>query len=168
MAFDQLDFVPALPPAPVYDQDNPPTRMSEAIRMAVADVEALLDNGFTYDWYNSWFIVPSDKHLIRLNIRACATCTAGAVVARITGYAESVSGFSGLGHSGAWPHILSALSELTQPDSTCQLDGAFRQWRQGFSAAPKFSVTITEASKNPTAFKRDMLALADRLEAEGS
>ena len=166
MPFDSTDYY-RTEPAKVYDADNPPTRMSEAIRMAVADVEALLDRGFSYDWNQSWFVLPKDRHLLSGHMRVCNTCTAGAIVARVTNYEKSVSGFSGLG-SPAWESLLHALSELTQPDRRNPIEMAFNQWPRGFSALPEFEAWITPASEDPTAFKRDMLNLADRLEAEGS
>lgn len=166
MPFDSTDYF-RTEPAKVYDKDNPPTRMSEAIRMAVADVEALLDRGFDYNWSQSWFVLPTDRHLLQDHQRTCTTCTAGAVVARITNYEKSVSGFSSFG-SPTWESLLRALSDLTQPLHPRPIRGAFECWPEGFGGSPEFETQITPASTDPAAFKRDMLNLADRLEAEGS
>jgi hypothetical protein len=48
------------------------------------------------------------------------------------------------------------------------LTAAFHAWPGGFRVLPRGNDRITEYNKNPAAFKRDMLELADRLEAEGS
>jgi hypothetical protein len=151
-------------PAPVYDRDSPPPTMAEAIRMAVADVEALLDRGFQYGWGHPWFL-PEGK--AQKNHKACVTCTAGAVVARMTNYKEAVSGLSYDDVSVEWRQVLRALSDLTLPGSTTGVSDAYGYWPQGFTTKPpRKSVGITPANKDPAAFKRDMLALADRLEAE--
>lgn len=131
-------------PAPVYDRDNPPPTMAEAIRMAVADVEAQERAGVEYQW--------SD----------CLRCTAGAVCRRI-GLSDDWNYFK---ESSAWGVILRALSGLTIPAGRSGLRGAWQEWPSGFSRKQTDDVHITPFHENPTAFKRDMLALADRLEAE--
>ena len=134
-------------PAPVYDRDNPPLTMSEAIRMAVADVEAQEQAGIQYDWMD------------------CERCTAGAVVRRMNG-----AGVNDFGPT--WNRVFSALSQLTEPfglQAGCYL-------KTTSDAAPELFAhpywigepPLTPYATDPAAFKRDMLALADRLEAEGS
>jgi hypothetical protein len=135
-------------PAPVYDRDNPPPTMAEAIRMAVADVEAQERAGIQYEW------------------RDCSRCTAGAVVRRMGG--DSWQDFG-----KRWEAVLDCLSLLCAAESV-DMRGLFgqsdcfgAQWRNArFGRVPKVSARITPYKTNPTAFKRDMLALADRLEAE--
>ena len=128
---------------PVYDKDNPPTRMSEAIRMAVADVQVQEAAGIEYAY------------------RDCAYCTAGAVMRRC-----------GAAHPQRWEefgphwfHIMRALSSITVGD----VDRAVFDWPEGFSenTARKFA-RMTHPDDDLRGWMRDMLALADRLEAEGS
>lgn len=143
-------------PAPVYGKDNPPTRMSEAIRMAVADVEAATARGFVWKW---------DRYTSEEN-GICFVCTAGAV-------AQRLHNFDGNSHSGfitsdEWWGIMRALSGLTFPRSKRAVEAAFEEWPEGFFGEPMFKARIVPFSEDPAAFKRDMLALADRLEAEGS
>jgi hypothetical protein len=151
-------------PAPVYDRDNPPPTMAEAIRMAVADVEAQERAGVQYFW------------------GACNRCTAGAVVRRVSpDWNKDAPGlpreYAVWMHAPTqvppdWRSILRALSELTAPtsiyigDDHNALKYAFRYWPQGFAVEPTFSWSTPGYSIDPAAFKRDMLALADRLEAE--
>ena len=164
MAFDSTDYF-RTEPAKVYDKDNPPTRMSEAIRMAVADVEALLDHGFTYDWGHADFIPHGSEYDHLGGDKRCTTCTAGAVIARMTNYEKYKTWFA---FGDAWQSVFGGLSALTQPDRIGSLNEAFEEWPSGFAAAPTFGALITPANTDRHAFKRDMLNLADRLEAEGS
>ncbi len=86
MPFDTTNF-DYTKVTPVYDRDNPPKRMSEAIRMAVADVEAQDAAGVEYDYFD------------------CMRCTAGAVCRRI-GVKWTESGWSNVKGWGA-PYLLS-------------------------------------------------------------
>ena len=139
--------------APVYDRDNPPTRMSEAIRMAVADVEAQERAGVEYDYEN------------------CARCTGGAVFrrmgARLDGEHTETEQFGPVWHAVFW--FLSEISAGVIYDLISAATPMAYAHRAGFSV-PRCSVRVdvTPYSHDPVAFKRDMLALADRLEAEGS
>ena len=143
--------------APVYDRDNPPTRMSEAIRMAVADVEAQERSGVEYDW------------------DMCEVCTAGAVCRRADlGFWHVLTPASKVPES--WQSVLDALSILTAPNEYDPDDiqgkpgllSAWGMWPKGFADDPAFEWSTPGYTADPVAFKRDMLALADRLEAEGS
>ncbi len=139
-------------PAPVYDRDNPPPTMAEAIRMAVADVEAQDRLGIQYEWID------------------CEVCTAGAVCRRLG--ADEPGEWNQFGSK--WEGVLETLSTLTSGwRETCFRSVFFddpvwgTRWRQaGFGRVPDIEFTITRYETNPAAFKRDMLALADRLEAE--
>jgi len=150
MAFDSTDYFRA-EPAKVYDKDNPPARMSEAIRMAVADVEAQERAGIEYDWFD------------------CATCTAGAVVRHLGGKRWDDFG-------PKWEALFECLSFISMSWGGYSLDGDIFSGNErefwddaGFGQVPKnVLVTMTPYGANPAAFKRDMLNLADRLEAEGS
>lgn len=153
MPFDgkPSDYTKLAPPAPQeFTRDNPPTRMSDAIVMAVADVEAQERAGVEYDWGE------------------CERCTAGAVCRRI----GLTKNDWGLRVRGPWASPLIALSHLTmsvRPDSELgSLDQAFQVWPEGFSDQPDFDWRTSGYTADPIAFKRDMLALADRLRAEGS
>ena len=138
-------------PVPVYDRDNPPPTMAEAIRMAVADVEAQERAGVEYVW--------SD----------CSRCTAGAVVRRIGGTHWHTFGKT-------WGGVLSCLSHLTVGHYKTTFEEEFGEtkyfgsrWRAAnFGRVPNVSFSLTRYDRDPAAFKRDMLALADRLEAEAA
>jgi hypothetical protein len=145
-------------PAVQYGRDNPPPTMAEAIRMAVADVEAQERLGIEYIWTE------------------CDVCTAGAVCRRVGLPATSWFAWDRQDYGSGWKPILNALSALTMPPQEFKDDpflappgllSAFEIWPGGFSGDPSFDWTTEGYSANPTAFKRDMLALADRLEAEG-
>jgi hypothetical protein len=136
-------------PAPVYDRNNPPPTMAEAIRMAVADVEAQERAGIQYDWND------------------CARCTAGAVVRRIGLDPEAWNWGK---QKGPWGGVLSCLSSVSIGWDDCELHFAVRNESRAaarFFDVPNLKFSLTPYSADPDAFKRDMLALADRLEAEG-
>lgn len=160
MPFDATDYTVVTEPK-VYGPDNPPKRMSKAIRMAVADVEALLDRGDRYDWF-CWHYFDQDDTCVDVEDR-CATCTAGAIAARLSEYKTACMEDFGF----EWAMIGGALSKLTRPSGAdfAEISG---QWPAGFSKCTDIDVCIPQANHDPAAFKRDMLALADRLEAEGS
>lgn len=150
MPFDstQFDYTKV---QPVYDKDNPPKRMSEAIRMAVADVEAQERAGIQYCWTD------------------CKVCTAGAVV-RSRNLEEK---FAYQWEDTAWGQVLGALSQLTEPVGMSEgvtLKVVVRKYKELF--APDFNARdfarLTPYTESPAKFSEDMLALADRLEAEGS
>lgn len=146
MPFDtsNFDFTKV---TPVYDKDNPPERMSEAIRMAVADVEAQELLGIKYEW--------SD----------CQVCTAGAVCRR-TGLDPEA--WDNLAMSGPWFDVLNALSEVSYHYTARPVLDAYEKWPEGFSGKPSFEVEISNPDEDLKSFCEEMLALADRLEAEGS
>lgn len=139
-------------PVPVYDRDNPPPTMAEAIRMAVADVEAQERLGIQYDWME------------------CERCTAGAVCRRLG--AEDRADWRQYGQT--WEGVLDTLSLISMEWTDHSLRAVFCEddhwsgyWKNaGFGRVPDITFTITPYKKDPAAFKRDMLALADRLEAE--
>ncbi|MEL6859280.1 MAG: hypothetical protein AAFO74_12910 [Pseudomonadota bacterium] len=148
MPFDQTNF-DYTKVTPVYDKDNPPKRMSEAIRMAVADVEAQEKLGIQYNWWN------------------CSVCTAGAVVRRMHGDCTGSSDWGKFGPQ--WAKVLQALSMLTCPTGPGEeQDTNFLDFREAFGDVPFMTFTLTDYSVSPKKFKAEMLALADRLEAEGS
>jgi hypothetical protein len=143
-------------PAPVYDRDNPPPTMAEAIRMAVADVEAQEAVGVQYEWAD------------------CARCTGGAVVRRMGGRPSGAAWFD---FGDRWYGVLQCLSAVSLKwENASMRDSVFRKgsdrdrlWADaGFGVIPDIQISITPYETNPTAFKRDMLALADRLEGEGA
>lgn len=149
MPFDstQFDYTKV---QPVYDRENPPKRMSEAIRMAVADVEAQERAGIEYDWWN------------------CAICTAGAVVLRLCGRVSP--DWDEFGRE--WYSVLESLSILTAQDSQNRGGAALCAYTNSpslFAVEPeRTEEAIADFAESPEQFKTDMLALADRLEAEGS
>lgn len=136
-------------PAPVYDAANPPSTMAEAIRMAVADVEAQEAAGVEYSWTD------------------CTRCTAGAVV-------RALGGTNWLSFGERWTGVFGVLSVISigwsRTDLRWIMDESrshIRDWKAAkFGPVPNVSLNITPYYENPTAFKRDMLALADRLERE--
>ena len=157
MPFDTTNF-DYTKVTPVYDKDNPPKRMSEAIRMAVADVEAAIAAGFKWDWTN---VFDEDE-----DTKVCSVCTAGAVVQRLFDYDRDADHIDMAGDH--WESQLWALSELTAPRYNRNVFHAHREWPAGFAQKPVSHWEITPCNENPEQFKADMLALADRLEAEGS
>lgn len=157
MAFDSTDYF-RTEPAKVYDKDNPPARMSEAIRMAVADVDAQEAAGIEYEWAD------------------CTRCTAGAVV-------RQLGGDSWFCFGPKWNGIFGVLSTITMGWAEwegqtiqslfgfdCDRQSRLEDWAASEFSMPEASVhlVITPYYQDPAAFKRDMLNLADRLEAEGS
>lgn len=147
MPFDstQFDYTKV---QPVYDKDNPPKRMSEAIRMAVADVEAQSASGVEYEWTN------------------CGRCTAGMIVRRLRDIPEHEEFGASLWHQfgEGWSDVLDGLSVLTGFGARQAFDRSPRL----FAQRPLWDQTPEDFARNPKNFKTDMLALADRLEAEGS
>lgn len=143
MPFDSTDYLKTdLPPVREYGPDNPPTRMSEAIRMGVADVTAQEAAGIEYRY------------------RDCAVCTAGAVMRRCGATDTDEWGLWG----GDWHTVMCALSDAT----VGRLGLAETVWPQGFASEPPEHVEVTHPDINLAQWKLDMLALADCLEAEGS
>lgn len=132
---------------PEYDKNNPPTRMSEAIRMAVVDVEVQEQNGIEYNWFD------------------CCACTISPICRRI---GEDPNEWNSSRLAEPWQSILSALSEISYPNEPNALLGAYYEWPKGFSQKPEFDFKITSPNKNIGKFCADMRALADRLESEGS
>lgn len=142
MPFDSTNF-DYTKVQPVYDRDNPPKRMSEAIRMAVADVEAQDGAGIQYNYMN------------------CAKCTAGSVMRRVG--ANDPADWYCFGHS--WGKLMEALSHITMGN----LVDAYGKWPSGFSSRPEVTrVSVGDPDYGLEEWSEDMLALADRLEAEGS
>jgi len=160
MPFDATNYL-EVAPAKVYDKDNPPTRMSEAIRMAVADVEAQHRTGIQYEWFS------------------CHVCIAGAVARRVnpdwvfeqdsdevleeTNWYDQPERFD-----EAWMQVLHALSRITMPMSLVAPDRAFDYWPSGFAQRPTFDGPMFGYNEPHRKWCSSMLALADRLEAEGS
>ena len=145
MPFDgkPSDYTKVAPPAPVFTRDNPPTRMSDAIVMAVADVEAQERAGVEYRFMN------------------CAVCTAGAVMRRMGNRAPSQ--WDAFGPD--WNRVLQALSDITLGE----VGWAKREWPEGFSSeTAEEAIKVAHPETRPKQWRRDMLALADRLRAEGS
>lgn len=153
MPFDstQFDYTKV---QPVYDRDNPPKRMSEAIRMAVADLEAVeklpqyrIDMGA---WHE-----PAPDGL-------CEVCFAGAVMARTHKLPQHrySSGFDIAGWD--WNCVFDALNELRK--------GGVASAAQSMGVKiPSFhKMDVTSYDENPEQFKADMLRTASFLEAEGS
>ena len=141
-------------PAPVYDRDNPPPTMAEAIRMAVADVEEATARGYVWKWEDTF--AERDGQ--------CFVCTAGAVVQRLHQFDRKAHIYM---FASKWDRVLWALSDATLPGNPYAVSDAYGRWPAGFSRKPSFETKITAFNEDPTAFKRDMLALADRLEREG-
>lgn len=142
--------------APVFDRDNPPTRMSDAIRMAVADVTRAEAVGLEINM--AWCFEDTDEETRTL----CTVCAAGAVMVCSLGSA----GDSAVGTWGSdWSDILISISAIAYHHDLLM---AYGSWPEGFSVRPDFSWSGTSYKTNPIAFKRDMLALADRLQGEGS
>ncbi|MEM6900321.1 MAG: hypothetical protein AAF583_11170 [Pseudomonadota bacterium] len=157
MAFDGSEYLKAKP-AQVYDKDNPPKRMSEAIRMAVADmiaVESLPNYKIAFPVH--WHAPQRDG--------TCVVCLAGCVMSQtLKADASEHVWWDSERYSGKWPLIFQALNSVRQG----YLPIAQRDWPQGFSREQQNFIGLTRYENDPAAFKRDMLALADRLEAEGS
>lgn len=153
MPFDTTNF-DYTKVTPIYDKDNPPKRMSEAIRMAVADVEAQVRSGVDYDWLE------------------CDQCTAGAVCRRIEpewNNSGEHNWYFTTWNIGPWGPVLKALSYLTSPEEMHPLWEAWDEWPDGFNKEPcHLDKSTFVFADDPIEWKADMLALADRLEAEGS
>lgn len=159
MPFDstQFDYTKV---QPVYDKDNPPKRMSEAIRMAVADlrkVEASPDHTVRMIYFHAPKIG---------DLEQCAVCFAGAVMAKRLG-ADPDDELYEDSFGGAWKKVFTFLDALRSGYMT----GARDSWATGTMTQvddrPN-ELGITFYESDPLQFKADMLALADRLEAEGS
>ena len=159
MAFDELNYLNTLPasqigaPKRVYDRDNPPPSLSEAIRMAVLDIEAQDAAGIAYEWMR------------------CERCTAGAVC-RAKGM-HDLSAWDEFGDR--WFSILQILSDLTDPTNEGTLGEGVRQeyWiSAGFGKFPQaleFSgLYYSGCPSDFPEFKKSMLAFADQLEAEAA
>ena len=137
--------------APVYDKDNPPETLSEAIRMAAADVEAMDRAGRPYAWAD------------------CCACTAGAVVRRLKGAELEWGALEWAEFGYRWLEVLEALSELTCPEPTpVRLSSqTFDKVREAFGPSPDISFTIPHYQDGPDEWKANLLHLADRLERRG-
>ena len=143
MPFDSTAYLKTdLPPVREYGPDNPPTRMSEAIRMGVRDVSLQEAAGIEYAW------------------GSCAVCTGGAVMRRCG--ARDTGNWDQWGSN--WACILRALSSA----SLGALNLSYEYWPEGFASEPPERVEVASPSLDLAQWKLDMLALADRLEAEGS
>ena len=151
--------------APVYDRDNPPTRMSEAIRMAVADLTAIEKTpGYEIDM-SVWHAKEDG---------ACHVCFAGSVMANTLHLPKEevhVLWWNAVDCFGPrWQSVFMALN--------CVREGlvelAHKCWAGDLIDQKDAPVNVGKRepvysyNEDPVAFKRDMLALADRLEAEGS
>ena len=156
------DYTKVAPPAPQeFTRDNPPTRMSDAIRMAVADMEVIERTpGYKIAFPVAWH-EPHGEY--------CRVCFAGCVMARTLGAKPNQSVWFDDPEIGGpdrkWMNIFQALDAIRSG-----FVGVARvRWPDGFSGVlPAQNWTVTDYSADPIAFKRDMLALADRLQAEGS
>lgn len=163
MPFDATNF-DYTKVTPQFTKDNPPKRMSEAIRMAVADVEALLARGFGYEWTTPNLFAVTIKH----PDGACVTCTAGAVAARMYGYDQD-NWLLWQQFGEEWDSILNSLSELTHAASTEKLSEARQYWPEGFGSEIGSDFDLPDLNeKGFDNWSKALLALADRLEAEGS
>lgn len=161
MPFDttNFDFTKV---TPVYDKDNPPKRMSEAIRMAVADAEKIM----LRDEYV--FELESYHHPVA---GKCEVCLAGAVMVDKFDLDRKLSiapaDFWADGEE-TWAQIFLALDQIRLG---C-LISAYHKWKDGFSAPPHNRYAHTtwtgDATENFSTFKADMLRIADALQAEGS
>ena len=164
MAFDgnPHDYTKVASPPKVYDRDNPPKTMSEAIRMAVADVELMLSKGFGYEWTKPNLMVGVEP------MNECLACTAGAIVAREHNYDGTHTFWVG-DMKSEWTRALNALSTLTQSHNSEGLYKAHRYWPNGFPITPsaKFKCPDLNEAGFP-AWSESLLDLADRLEAEAS
>lgn len=148
----EKNYLEALPAPKVYDKDNPPKTMSEAIRMAVADIEVIEGlQGFEFEL--SVFHEPKGSDI-------CYVCAAGSVMARLNGYENEKLKTISFGFE--WYAILQALSEIafSLPQE------AYKRWPQGFKSRPPIA-RFADPNRNLQGFKREVLAYADRLEAEG-
>lgn len=160
MAFDGnvQDYTKVTPPA-VYDNDNPPPTIGEAIRMAVADVRLLLDKGFKYDWM--------EADLCSIFGR-CATCTAGAVVARANDYSGATVSWLEETDSD-WNCTLNALSLLTQPGNYDSVADAQAYWPEGFPTNTRIKFACPDLNEvGFDAWSSALLDLADRFDAEAA
>lgn len=152
-----------LPIEKVYDKDNPPSRMSEAIRMAVADVEqAEKSQRYIVDM-DHWHQPYGDR---------CLVCFAGSVMSQRLGLPFNRvvrGGFSPDAFElDAWGCVFRFLNCIREGD----LEEARRAWAGATRPLCRGGLQNTEGvtsyRASPAAFKSDMLTLADKLEAEGS
>ena len=135
-------------PAPVYDRDNAPQTMWDAIRLGVRDLEAIERTpGYKIDMV--WAHVPRED--------ACYVCFAGAIMAQTLGVDRAVyETFDSF--SSEWQRAFDLLDGLRSGSIRFHLFGDAREAQR--------IKHFTPYETDPAAFKRDMLALADRLEAE--
>ncbi len=153
MPFDSTSF-DYTKVAPTYDKNNPPKRMSEAIRMALLDLEAAERLPKYRINMTAWHEPAGDG--------VCEVCLAGSVMALTCQVSPNELHTGNLVAGLRWNRVFDALNQLRLGDVRC---AAF------YMNVPKpsfFNATITDYGENPDQFKADMLALADRLEAEGS
>ena len=146
MAYSDYSKVQA--PAKVYDKNNPPEKLSEAVRLAVIDVAAMVESGAKYDWFD------------------CAVCTAGAVC-RAMGDPE---GWQTRWDDTPWEKHLDALSNMTSgdPDSIADAlrshpDTACHNWGHLRNRGHLLRYDTQE----PKMWAANMKAIADELEALG-
>jgi hypothetical protein len=147
--------------APVFDKENPPTRMSDAIRMAVADMEVIEQTpgyqiAFPVVWHE-----PYGEY--------CRVCFAGCVMARTLGAKPNQSVWFDDREIGGpdrkWMGVFQALDAIRNGS----VGVARSWWPEGFNGVlPVQNWPVADYTADPIGFKRDMLALADRLQAEGS
>ena len=163
MPFDgnKADYVNALAqpkrgPARVYDQDNPPPTMAEALRMAAKDMEAMFAQGIGYNW---------DICTLRQARMegACGPCTAGAVILRMAGPDH----YCWDSFIDQWVEVLMALSDISaiSPNhSKINIESARLKWPQGFPPNAPRHFPIRNAAEDPQGAIDDMFACADMLD----
>ena len=138
-------------PAPVYGPDHAPQTMWDAIRLGVRDLEATERTpGYVIDMDYAHEVLGG----------VCAVCFAGSVMAR-TLNADPRKDHYWHSFPRAWHKTFDLLDNLRNGQIWLSDFVAFGIYHEDMD------VTEERYETNPTAFKRDMLALADRLEREG-
>ncbi|MEO0449071.1 MAG: HNH endonuclease signature motif containing protein [Pseudomonadota bacterium] len=143
-----------------YDKNNPPKRMSEAIRMAVADLcAAEASPHYRVDmeeWHVSWG-------------KVCHVCFAGSVMSQRLEmpFDRHVRNdwCPVVPELNSWLHVFQFLNCIRQGE----LETAKLAWLGERPGPIEYNdLEVTQYEDDSEQFKADMLALADRLEAEGS
>ena len=155
MPFDstQFDYTKV---QPVYDKDNPPKRMSEALRLAVSDlVEA--EQSPIHVVNMEYFHTQLDGF--------CHVCFAGSVIAS-TLEADPTTNTDERRFGYEWRQVFMFLDAVRDGD----IEEAKRRFHGGGSDyyGGKNTLGITKYHEDPDQFKTDMLDLADLLESEGN
>ena len=148
MAFDgnPHDYTRVASPPKVYDRNNPPKTMSEAIRMAVGDLTGVSAAKVGFDWFD------------------CCKCLAGLA---LSGAGLGSEKWDAYGEE--WGNILQALSDLSNPCNNETLSDAYYVWPAGFSHAPSFRNHMVDYREHGMdAYFESLRDVADRLEAEAS